>query len=1037
MRQGIHPTRDSIVSVKVRGFGRVVAAIAIALACAWTMEAATPPQSAADLENRVFIRTAPNGAIELFRMRPGGIFEAGSAYRTNTFTYERQNLPANQSLLTFASSDVFSGVPSWRTNRFLLTFETGNSGQYELQFLINTVPTPQTFSGPFEISAGDNIAPRIWRQPESNAAVLGNGMGVTVGAAGFDLTYQWYLNGSPIAGANRASYTVSTMTADLVGDYRCVVSNALGSVTSDAAKVYLLTAPAITRPPIPVSVFEGGSATFTVEASGDQLRYEWKLNGVPVSLNDQPSITLDRLTAAQAGTVTVTILNNAGSVSSDPVPLTVCATAVDSTYQGRPWIRILGSNDPVPATASRFGPLTSPFNPTFTLWQKTVIAIARGDDDVANPPILRNALVRWRDGVLTTLVFTNTLRPDGTSFLYPFYPTDEGAGGIVNFTERDSMFSWQNGSVTMLIDTNTPAPGRSGVFFFGPGSLARRGGNVLVASTLVNADRSDAGTGLYLHDGTTLRRIVDNTTDLPGVMPGYAFRTTEDSLNLDDTTLVFSTSSSLNGPAGVYRSTYDGVVTKLLDTDDLIPGLTNRIVNFGDVDVQGDLVFAVAQVRVGNAAQGRVVAFERDGTARLVGSGEYLVAAGPRQVFFGNTGSISRWTDGVTETVINTAAVIGCRRLAGFYDVDAQGDDIAIGVIFADRSVGIYANFGAPDSGATAPKFLAHPRDQSVPATTPAMFSAAVSAAGPIQYQWRRHGIPLPNGTNAVFTVLSTADADAGTYDVIATSGGASVTSTAARLTLTAPPAIPIVFVQPQTAAVPIGSPVTLSVSAAGAPPLSYQWLVGTSPTPIDGATAASLTITPTSNSVYRVTISNTSATVTSLVASVSLVPILVRQPEPVTAPVGGTATFTVQATGFEQYRYTWLRNSIAVPGATNATFTISPVTLADAGEYSVFVAGIGGGLIRSARVMLTVQGSGGGSDPQPAALRSVGLENGKLRFEFQAAVGTVYAVETTPHMQGGPWTEVSRIVGDGTTHTVRLGADGASGFVRVRSQAP
>jgi hypothetical protein len=56
------------------------------------------------------------------------------------------------------------------------------------------------------------------------------------------------------------------------------------------------------------------------------------------------------------------------------------------------------------------------------------------------------------------------------------------------------------------------------------------------------------------------------------------------------------------------------------------------------------------------------------------------------------------------------------------------------------------------------------------------------------------------------------------------------------------------------------------------------------------------------------------------------------KQPANVTAPVGANATFTCEANGSGQVTYQWRTNGVAVPGATNTSFTLTNVPL----PYSV-----------------------------------------------------------------------------------------------------
>lgn len=80
-------------------------------------------------------------------------------------------------------------------------------------------------------------APSIVTQPSAQTALVGQTATYSVSVTGTaPLSYQWRKNGSNITGATGASYTTPTLTlADSGATYSVVVSNSLGSVTSNSA----------------------------------------------------------------------------------------------------------------------------------------------------------------------------------------------------------------------------------------------------------------------------------------------------------------------------------------------------------------------------------------------------------------------------------------------------------------------------------------------------------------------------------------------------------------------------------------------------------------------------------------------------------------------------------------------------------------------------------------------------------------------------------------------------------------------------------
>ena len=100
--------------------------------------------------------------------------------------------------------------------------------------------------------------------------------------------------------------------------------------------------------------------------------------------------------------------------------------------------------------------------------------------------------------------------------------------------------------------------------------------------------------------------------------------------------------------------------------------------------------------------------------------------------------------------------------------------------------------------------------------------SFSVTAAGtlPLAYQWCKDGGPLYRATNTTLTVNYLQGRHAGGYTVVVSNCYGSSTSEVAALTVTDP----WIMTQPGSQVKDVGQSATLSVTAAGAAPLRYQW---------------------------------------------------------------------------------------------------------------------------------------------------------------------------------------------------------------------
>ena len=200
-------------------------------------------------------------------------------------------------------------------------------------------------------------APAITNRPQDVEVKENETANFTVEATGTDLSYQWQQStdkGSSwtnIASATSDTYTTGKTTMDMSGtQYRCVVSNSAGSVTSNAAT---LTVNAATVPVTGVkldqtelSLYTGESKTLiaTVQPSdATNKNVTWS--------SDKPEVATvenGKVTAKAAGTATITVTTEDGEKTA------TCTVTVT-----RPYIPPANPNYRITLEATQGGTVTA------------------------------------------------------------------------------------------------------------------------------------------------------------------------------------------------------------------------------------------------------------------------------------------------------------------------------------------------------------------------------------------------------------------------------------------------------------------------------------------------------------------------------------------------------------------------------------------------------------------------------------------------------------------------------------------------------
>ncbi len=280
----------------------------------------------------------------------------------------------------------------------------------------------------------------------------------------------------------------------------------------------------------------------------------------------------------------------------------------------------------------------------------------------------------------------------------------------------------------------------------------------------------------------------------------------------------------------------------------------------------------------------------------------------------------------------------------------ANTDSYTLGAIVAsdagDYDVVVSNSAGTvPSNVATVtvfepPTITANPTSATQCPGAAVSFSIAATGEG-VSYQWRKDSGTISGATAATLSLTSITGSDAGSYDCVVNGTCGSTTSSAATLSVLAPPSL---LGQPASVTDCPGSNVTLVVTATG-DGLAYQWRKDT--TSIPGATTSSLSlsaITAGDAGEYDCTITGLCGTATSNSATVTVLlpPSIVAQPNSATECDGTPITFTTSALG-DGLSYQWYKDGALIGGATTTSVSIAAAIATDAGNYHCVVTGLCG----------------------------------------------------------------------------------------------
>jgi alpha-tubulin suppressor-like RCC1 family protein len=183
------------------------------------------------------------------------------------------------------------------------------------------------------------------------------------------LSYQWRHDGTNLPGETSMVLALTNVQASQAGEYSVVVANALGSTTSEAAKLNVVPV-FISSPPEDQAAFIGGGAQMRVAAQGEGvLGYQWRHDGSDIPGATDAVLALGDLDVSDAGSYSVVVSNSFGAVLSRPALLTVSPVLITSEPQDQ--VTFLGG-------PAEFGVGAQGVEPLFYQWYLNGAAVNGG-----------------------------------------------------------------------------------------------------------------------------------------------------------------------------------------------------------------------------------------------------------------------------------------------------------------------------------------------------------------------------------------------------------------------------------------------------------------------------------------------------------------------------------------------------------------------------------------------------------------------------------------------------------------------------------
>ena len=759
--------------------------------------------------------------------------------------------------------------------------------------------------------APNDAKPSILMEPTPVTLISGESGQLSVTAIGRKpLTYQWFLNGNVISGANEGVLKIEGATSEKAGDYHVLIVNNLGVKESKAVALTVL------EPPVLVSGLEsdtidiGASHQFNLVVQGSHpIEAEWYRNGTLLPGQDGLTLDIPAAKVTDGGEYFVRLKNDAGEHVSDPVKL----------YLNMPVSLVMGLEDTAVTVGSDVMLIVSAQGtpPINYKWYHNGNELRGETDD----KLVLNSINQLKGGTYMVSA-SNRLGSDSSEANLKV-----NSGPVITGQPGDKSVN-QGGSTSFTVAVTGTKPVVYQWYYQGEAIDG-------ATSAKLNFTSAESGNaGLYSVRITNVAgAVTSESARLTVNVPLEFVSDLEDTMAMIGGSVRLEVGLSGSGPVS-YRWFKGGR---------LLSSASDALLKLNQLSSEDSGLY---QVEVTNP-----VGTIRSSMAKLdVVAGPTIVQAPVEQtVVLGQPvefGVIAGGSKPLTYQWYKNGVLIEGVGGASFgIESAANADAGSYSVLVLNRGGTIESDAMLLD--VITPVSISRDLENvTVSEGGIARFSVDVSGTSPISYQWFYGGSPIDGATDSVYEIGIVAETDRGVYQVRVSNKGGRVSSAESKLSVSVAPRLLRPIEDQELLA---GGTLNLQVSASGTEPLTYNWYRGGDL--YSSGTDSKLSIvdvTGQDGGFYQVEVVNAVGSARSTIVEVAVVkPVtIVQQPADTTVIQGKNAQLIVQATGSGPVAYQWYHNGAAVAGGTRASLNILDAQVVDRGVYEVHVSNTAGTVI-------------------------------------------------------------------------------------------